>query len=129
MIPTIQSETRPIRYAAHDHPATWVENLEVPGTVAVAVMHMRMQNEYFHHIEDGIFIEIERFPKGDYLADCYIVEPNRKREQQRETQRCETYEEAKAYASGWLEQKLQEYESIVSKHYPQLYGSEQLTLF
>jgi len=129
MIPTIQSNTGPIRYAAREHPATWIENLEAPGTVAVAAMYMPIQNEYLSHIQDGIYIEIERFPKGDYLADCYMVEPNRKRQQHCEKERFETYEQAKAYAAQWMEQKLQEHEATVSQHYPQLYDTGQLTLF
>ena len=91
-----------------------------------------MVNEYYTHITDGLCIEIERFPKGDFHADCYYVEPVRGRKQHRETLRAKSYEEAKAFAEKWLGETLEAHREVIERHHEQLYESlpeGQLSLF
>lgn len=92
---------------------------------------MTMTNEYFKFIpDDGICIEIYRYPYNDFLADCYYVEPTQERKQHRKTLRKKDYKAVCSFAVEWLNEILIEHRETIEKYYPQLYASEgQIDLF
>jgi hypothetical protein len=125
---TIITTDKPIRYVAHDTPGAWVENLTEPGLVTVRCLYMPMTNKHYTHITDGLTIETERFPNGDFLADCYYVEPMYGRKQERETLRAKSYEDAKVFAEEWLAAILEAHREVIEQYYPQMYEG-QITLW
>lgn len=114
----------PIRYVGNSNPGSWVENLTETGIVTVMVLYLPIVNEYYQHITDGLYIEIERFPKGDYLFDGYYVEPERGRKQARSIHRGKSYDEALTAAREWLSEMLEEHKSMIERYYPKMYEDE-----
>ena len=121
----ITTTENPLRYALRKHPGEWMENLTVEGLVTVRGMYMPMQNEYFTFATgDGIYIDIERFPKGDFLADCYFLEPTKERKQHRKTFRNSDYKAVCTFAEEWLSRILEDHSELVVRFYPQMYVRE-----
>lgn len=120
----IVTTDKPIRYVGNDNNGVWVENLTEQGLVTVCVLYLPIVNEYYQHITDGLYIEIERFPKGDYLFDGYYVEPERGRKQKRDTLRGKSYDEALTASRDWLCKMLEEHRVTIERYYPGMYEDE-----
>lgn len=96
----------PTRYVAFDNPQTFVE-AESPkdsGGFEWAVYSHRVKNKDYPQLTDGVFFEICSYQGKDYLVSGYATKPDKRRHGPAFaiTQRCPTYQEAKAVALDWI---------------------------
>jgi len=111
-----------IRHVAESNPGSWVVNQSETGYVCVTCFYLPVENEYFKSRTNGLRIEIERFPKGDYLLNGYYVEPTRERKQTIRIKRENSYDAALAAGQDFVKEILESESQTLIKYYPALYG-------